>query len=160
MDYDQQGNEIHHLTGRNLNSSIPSRQRDEWWIRWPASIIHGISVTLTPRGRKGIRQTTKKRLSDLVWEWMVGDIFHLFLVFVPFAIAAGCRDWGQKTTFAFGIAALIGLESASSSSMERLCLPLGQQAGLFGAEVISNITPTTVSVPSNCFNCHVAFRND
>lgn len=31
MDLDPQGNEVHRLTGRNLSSSIPLHQRDEWW---------------------------------------------------------------------------------------------------------------------------------
>lgn len=146
MDTDQQGNEVRQLTGQNLNSSIPLHQRDERWLRWPASVAHFIQVKLTPRGRKAGQRTKQERISRQFWEWVIGDMFHLLLIFVPLAITSGVQRWSQKSTFSLGILALAGLESVSASSIEQLCLPLSGLPEQLCAEAISNVITTAVRI--------------
>ncbi|KAL6809540.1 hypothetical protein V8C40DRAFT_259219 [Trichoderma camerunense] len=146
MDTDQQGNEVRQITGQNLNSSIPLHQRDERWLRWPASVLHVIQVKLTPRGRKAGRRTKRERILRQFWEWVIGDIFHLLLIFVPLALASGAQKWSQKSTFSLGILALAGLESVSASSIEQLCLPLSGLREQLCAEAISNVVSTAICI--------------
>lgn len=148
MELDQHGNEVHGIAGRNLSGSIPWHQRDEWWIRWPGAVGHHVRTAVFPvkeRWERDERRHSVLMLFSQVWKWMKGDLFHLLLVALPFAIVAGSRPWSVESIFALGILSFAGLEAMMTSSMERWCVSLGPTAGGICADVITNVTPTSVS---------------
>lgn len=90
------------------------------------------------------RRPNSTRLADQVWDWTKGDIFHVLLLALPFAIAAGAAGWSPRAVFALGVLAEAGLEAIMTSSVERCCLSLGHRAAGFCADAITNITPASV----------------
>lgn len=145
---DHLGNEVHALSGSNLDSFIPAWQDERWWIRWPASVVHHLG---TFEESQGLRS---KGLLREIFSLIKRDYyFDFLLLFVPFSIAAAHLGWSDKYIFSLSLLALVGLEVFTSSMSELLCLSLGNRASIIGAEFIPNVFPTMVSrVPSSFMN--------
>lgn len=122
MSHLQQGNKFRALTGGNLNSSIPLHQRDQWWIRWPAKFARGVKHALAPSSRNAKKNVHSPSSCSSLWEWFRSDVVHLFIVFVPFSLAAGSRGWRMEIVLALGVLSLTGLDAGISSSLDRICL--------------------------------------
>ncbi|KAH8895467.1 hypothetical protein GQ53DRAFT_51015 [Thozetella sp. PMI_491] len=148
MELDQQGNVVRRMSGKNLNSSIPLHQRDEWWIRWPASVISVPYLVIEQINQMKEKSAIGHKLPNLLgqlWLWVTSDIAHVLLLAVPLALAAGSRNWPTVAVFALGVLAFAGLDAFTGSSLDRVCLLLGPGASGFCADVIMNITPTTIT---------------
>lgn len=150
MSHLQQGNTFRSLNGDNLNSSIPLHQRDQWWIRWPAKFARGIKHAFAPSSRILVWNAHSRSSSSFIWQWFISDVIHFFIVFVPFSLTAGSCGWRTETVLALGVLSLTGLDTVISSSVDRICLSFdGRVSRSFFADLISIITPTTVSVNVN-----------
>lgn len=117
---DHLGNEVHALSGSNLDSFIPAWQDERWWIRWPASVVHHLGTFEGYQGRR-----SKGLVREIIYLIKRDYYFDILFLFEPLSILAAHLGWSDKYIFSQSILALAGLEVFTSSMLELLCLSLG-----------------------------------
>lgn len=150
MQLDQQGNEVHDLSGQNLEGAIAFRHREERYIRWPASAMHWLLSaprSLMPSFQRRLYSRETRLVHSQLCIWVTSDALFLLIIFFPFALTAGILDWRPSAIFVLGLLALVGLDAATTSATEQLCANFRGTSSLsrICIMLVQNITPTTVS---------------